>query len=92
MKILFVDYIWITFILIVNVLFFIRKGILFKHGHRVAVFFGTRDSMLFRKVAESQDSISRRKFYNAINLAIPILFILAAVICLLVHGPWQEGS
>jgi len=82
------DYVWITCIIMVNVLFFIRKGILADHGHRTPyIDTALRDRKLFRELAEKEASPLRRRCYHLLNNSIPILFILGVLLLILARVP-----
>ena len=75
------DYVWITCIILVNVLLFLRKGILAKHGHVTPyIDLKLRDRQLLRELADSSESPTVRMLYHLVNIGIPVLFIIGVVV------------
>lgn len=79
------DGIWIACIVAVNVLFFMRKIILAKHGYGIGFLDYGMDHKRFRSIATNEISSIRRLFFTAINILIPVLFISALIGVILVR-------
>ena len=84
MKCIILDYFWITIIIIVNVLIFIRKGILTKYGycfHLLDLLLDDRKKLA--NVIKNTNDIKKKKYYILVNRAIPILFITGILLCII---------
>ena len=81
------DYVWISFIVIVNVLFFMRKFIVISYDHGIKIssiiFDIGYDRKRLKEIAKQQASDKKRFLFMTINLLIPVLFIIGIVIAII---------
>jgi len=72
------DAVWVGCIIIVNVLYFIRKGILARHGIMTGLLdLELKDWSRLRELAEKQPSATRRMVYLGVNAGFALFFALA---------------
>ena len=77
------DYIWITCTLAMIALFVVRKIVLAWHGYGISLIDYGSDGRRLRAIARKERSPLFSRLLQAINLLIPILFVLALVIVIL---------
>lgn len=80
------DNIWVTSIVLVNVLYFIRKAILAKHGYRWSPFDLFEDWKRMKKVIDEEEDLEKRHLYVRLNRSIPILFVFTIVFFVILHA------
>ena len=74
------DYIWIFFMLLLNLAYFGRKIILAVNGYGISVI-GGKDYARMRDLALKSDK-KRRLILEVINYLVPISFILGLTLCI----------
>ena len=84
MKYIFIDYIWVSFIVIANILIFLRKGILTKYGYGFDLLDLSLDNRKkLKKIINNMKQCKKQKLYKLLNLAIPFLFVFALLLCII---------
>lgn len=82
------DYVWITCIVLANVLYFVRKGILSQHGISTGPFdLELKDWSRLRQLAVDQTDPKRRKMYLAVNTGFALFFILGIILLVIARVP-----
>lgn len=85
------DYFWVLGILLMNLLIYARKGILWEHGYRFCIidyFFD--DRWRLSEIAAKEQNPRKKRFYRFINICIPLLFFGSGILCLVLHFPFHR--
>ena len=91
MEISFWDYFWVLGILLVNLLIYVRKGILSEHGYRFCIvdyFFDDRQRL--SEIIAKEQNPGKKRFYKSINVCIPLLFLGSGILCIVLHVPFHR--
>ena len=73
------DYVCISCIVLVNILFFVRKYIVTSYGYGISIIDISYDRKRLKEIAK-QASNNKRLLFMTINFLIPALFIIGIVI------------
>ena len=84
MDILLNDVIWIMFIVLANILFYIRKGILANKGYKMSFLdLEFKDSQKLSDIVKKEQNTIRIFIYKVVNLGIKIFFFLGVTLFVL---------
>ena len=77
----YLDRVWISCIVIANVLYFVQKGIVAIHGGKTSLLYDPffRDWRGLFRIAREESRRTRKALYYALQVAIFLLFIAGAV-------------
>lgn len=74
------DLFWIMCIIVANLLFFLRKGILAQQGYGISFFdLEFQDSKRLLEIIKRETLTSRRVFYQTVNLGIKVSLLLGVI-------------
>ena len=79
-RITWVDSLWFVGIIIVNILYMIRKYILFINGYGFSIADLGFDGRRLREIISKESSSRLQSFYQAINILIPVVFFISILI------------
>jgi hypothetical protein len=79
------DQIWIGLVSASVILFFVRKTLLARYGYGIGIMDYGMDARRFATIARSASSTAKRRIFRVINVLIPLLFLGAILILLLVR-------
>ncbi len=78
------DFVWVVCVVVSNVLFYIRKSILVKHGHRIDFMdFEMKDRCRLKEIISTEPSVEKKRVMTLLNNSIWIFFLLGVVVLVL---------
>ena len=86
LDIIWADCIWASGIVIVNILYYMRKTVLLRYNCKTGFFdFWFEDRGKLKAIIKDETSLVRRRIFKSINAGIPLLFILSVAIMVLIR-------
>jgi len=82
------DYIWISCIVIVNILFFVRKSILLNHGFKTGLLdLELKDWKMLKELSTRDEQCRFSCYYKILNISISVLFVCGLLVLLCTRTP-----
>jgi len=83
------DYIWIFCIVMVNILFFIRKIILLNHGYKTGILLDLefKDWKMLKELSSKDENSRFSRYYKILNISIPVLHFCGVFVLVCTRTP-----
>ena len=78
-----IDNIWVSLIVITNILYICRKAVLKKNGYKIEIFYAPKEKKQMKEIIEKTINKRDKLFYEFINHGIPITFGAAIFLCII---------
>ena len=78
-----IDNIWVSLIVITNILYICRKFVLKKNGYKIEIFYAPAERRQMKEIIEKTINNRDRLFCKFINHGIPITFGAAIFLCII---------
>ena len=78
-----IDNIWVSLIVITNILYICRKVVLKKNGYKIEIFYAPAERRQMKEIIEKTINNRDRLFLKFINHGIPITFGAVIFLCII---------